>query len=401
MAYPFKGFKATRPIARLIDPVRTLYDVFFIVYPDSGPKKQIRFQKDINESERPPERKQKAEELVFVLWEALQKGWDPTKEKYPCFAKQEQRLNHYTFSTALDHAIALKKPSLSRYSVYDFEGTVRFMKEAARKCGCDNAPLRSIKRKDIRMIVATAKELNEWSSNARNKYFSLLRSLLTALVDNELLEYNPAKGIKNEVSAPGPGYKRLTDDELARVVDHLTVIAPAFLEYFLFIYHDGIRRTELLQVKVKDIDIVRRQITIRAEVAKTNRQRHVPINDELMQILVHREIWKCPKDWYLFSNSKFNPGPVPYHPNVPTEWWYKYVQTDLKIDCKLYSGKHKGADDKIKAGVPLLALKQMYGHKSEQMTQIYADAVKEQYMQQIIDKSPTLAKVIYLQRKAQ
>lgn len=399
MAFQFNGFTATKPVISLIDASQMQYEVIFFVYDQDGKKHPKRFKRGIN-SLKIKERKSQAEAVADVLWEGLQNGWNPLIQKYPSFKKVEEDLVKLTFSTALDFALNIKKEFLSKWSFYDYRGCVRFMKKAAGTCSLLNTLIRDVKRKDIRMIVATAKEQNEWSNNARNKYLSILKSLLTVLVDEERLEYNPAHQIKDEKTNETEGYKRLTDEEKEMIAGALYQHSPDFFEYLMFIYQLGIRRTELLLVKVKDINLQRRQITIRADVAKTNRPRVVPITDDLYDILMKREVWSLPKDWYLFSNDKFRPGEGDYHPNVPTEWWSNLVQKKLGIDCKMYSLKHKGADDKIETGLDLDVLKTLYGHRSKQMTEIYAKAVKEKYNEQIVNKAPSFAKVIPMRRKA-
>jgi hypothetical protein len=67
----------------------------------------------------------------------------------------------------------------------------------------------------------------------------------------------------------------------------------------------------------------------------------------------------------------------------------------------MYSLKHKGADDKIKAGIPLDALRRLCGHGSKQMTEIYAAGIINEYNREIIEKSPQFAKVIEMKRKAE
>jgi len=44
----------------------------------------------------------------------------------------------------------------------------------------------------------------------------------------------------------------------------------------------------------------------------------------------------------------------------------------LGIEKHQYALKHTGADDKILAGVPLEALRDLYGHSSKLMTEKYA-----------------------------
>lgn len=403
MAYQFKNFKATKPVARLIDPVKGNYEAFFIVYDNTGKKIPFRFSKGINNLPR-NERIHQARAKSYVLWEAMQKGWNPIKEKYPNWLKEETAVP-LLFSQALQLALELKKPALSKYSVYDYEGCVRFITEAARETGHLATDIQKIERRDLRSIIATAKELNGWSSNARNKYLTILKALLSVLVDEDRLKYNPAHGIKNEVFTPGEGYKRLTDEQKEAIAARLLEKNPDYFEYLMFIYQSGIRRKELLMVQIRDINLQRREITIRPEVAKTNRERKVPITDDLYEILLRRQVFQLPGQWYLFSSDKFFPGEKPYHPNTPTLWWKKLVQDPVEsgglgIDCKMYSLKHKGADDKIEAGMDLDVLRTLYGHRSKQMTEIYAKAVRDRYANQIIIQSPVFAKVIQLKREA-
>lgn len=400
MAIQFKGFRATKPVVRLLDAEKSIYQAFFIGYDLGGNKKQFRYTREISRSTI-NDRKRAAEQFCETMWEAMMKGWNPFKEDYPLYEKTVTDLMYLTFSSALDYALQAKIPYLSQWSIPDYKGCVRFIKKAALKCGCESVLVNVMERKDIRMIIATAKEMNEWSNKARNKYLTILKSLFTVLVDEDRIKYNPAHGIKNEPEEQGSGYKRLTDPEKEKIAAHLYEKFPQFFEYLLFIYQLGIRRKELLLIKIKDINLQRAEIMIRADVAKTNKARIIPITHDINDILMGRKLWNYPGEYYLFSKDKFNPGPEHYHANVPTRWWENHVQKELGIDCKLYSLKHKGADDKIYAGIPLDALKNMYGHKSKQMTEIYAAAVKDKYHQQIIDHAPEFTAKVVQMKKAQ
>lgn len=201
MAIQFNSFRATKPVVRLIDADNSIYEVFFIVYDPAGEKHYKRFKRGINTLPK-NDREKEARAMVDVLWDELQKGWNPLLSKYPEKKKEEQPLSKMTFDAALDYALKAKIPHLSKYSVPDYRGTVRFMQEAARSCDLLYKEVRFIERKDIRLLIATAKEDNEWSANARNKYLSLLQALLTMLVDDELIKFNPAHKIKNEPQGP-------------------------------------------------------------------------------------------------------------------------------------------------------------------------------------------------------
>lgn len=400
MSIQFSGFRATRPVARMIKSSPPEYEAFFIVYDDKKRKHFFRYKKGIN-CLPVRERKAEAEAYAFVLWEALNKGWNPLLKRFPSFDKEERELKLMTLATALDHCLKVRTADLSIYTYYGYKSCIKYIKKAAKECGLFHTPVEKLERKDIRLIIATAKEQNRWNNNSRNRNMTWFKTLLSVLVDEEIIQANPASGIRKDAAVHGPGFKRLTDEEKSRIELHLYEQAPEFLEFVMFIYQAGIRRKELTLIKIKDINIAKREITIRADVAKTNVQRIVPLADDLMDIIMRRKVWELQPDNYLFSNDKFKPGRQYYSPQTTTNLWKKLVIEGLGIDCKMYSLKHKGADDKIEAGITLEALKNLYGHSSTQMTEIYAKAVKSKHFQQIIEKSPSFnAKIIQMKKEA-
>lgn len=174
-----------------------------------------------------------------------------------------------------------------------------------------------------------------WTANARNKYLTILKSLLSVMRDElEVIKFNPAAGLKNEPTGKTMGFKRISPEQKQRIALHLQSADLPFFEYLMAIYDDGIRRKEALLIQVKDLDRARREIHIRTDVSKTNKARIVPITATLMAILDRRAVWSLPQDWFVFSSNKFMPGPQSYHPNTPTGRWRKLVQEDLGIDCK-------------------------------------------------------------------
>lgn len=401
MANQYKGFRATRPTVIFISEEKQTYQVYFDIYPPVGKRIPYRFSKDINNL-KPSQRKAKAEDFALAFYDGMKDGWNPLVQKYPAWELERAAIESFTFRTGLEHALKLKKKELSKWSYYDYAGTVRFMTNAAVECGLASISLNAIKRKDIRLIVATAKEQREWTANSRNKYLTLLKSLLSKLVDEEIIEVNPAHKIKDEQAPKGKGYRRITDQEHDRIVRHLYENHLDYLEYVLTIEDLMIRRKELLMIQVGDINLKERTLTVREEVAKTNTKRVLPITDDLLGILLRRQIYNLPATWYIFSKNKFAPGPEMYHPNSATSWWYQLVQDHKKglgINCKMYAMKHRGGDVKILAGINIEAIKELCGHKSLQMTEIYVKELKKVHANEIIEKSPSLmAKVVQMKK---
>lgn len=398
MAFQFKGFKATRPVVRLTDPGRQEYEVFFTYYGPDKKKQVYRYKKGIN-SLKPRERKAQADAHADVLWEALHKGWNPLTDANSPF-KEDYKRKQMNFTQALDYCLSVKKKDLSIASAYGYSSCCTLIKKAAIKSGYTDTNINLVERRDIRLILAMAKEMNNWTPGTRNHFMGVLKALMGVLIDEEIIKHNPVKEIKKEPAPKGRGYVRLTDDEQDRIYVHLLNEAPFYLEFLTFIYTAGIRPKEILLIKISDIDLKKRKIAIRPEVAKTNAFRLIPVTDDMLEILNSREVAKLPPDWYLFSKKKFAPGPKTYNRQTATNWWAYYIIKGLGINCKMYGLKHKGGDDKYRAGVSVKAIQGLFGHTSEKMTIKYLDAPTDILNAEVIAKSPSFSsKIVKMKRK--
>lgn len=400
MQHVFNGFKATKPVARIADPKKQLYEVYFLVYIGKD-KRAFRYKAGINNSKAKGQRRAQAEAAADVLWDELTKGWNPLKERYPAIEKEIRRQKTMNFNEAIDWCLAEKKKTIKIGTYYGYKHTAKVIKAAAINSGYSERKITDVERKDIRMILEQAREDENWSSKTRNTNLGLFKALLDPLIDKDIIQIKPTTGIRNEKQPERVKYKRISEDERALIAGHLSQVAPDYLDFIYFIYDTGIRPKELLAVKISDINLLKREITVRAEVSKTNSERFIPITDDMLEILVRRDVSHLNKNWFLFSNDKFVPGPNPFWPTAGARWWRKYVQKDLGIDAKLYGLKHTGADAKLLAGIDTRTLKSLYGHSSEQMTERYLEELREIHKQKIIEKAPSFSAKIVKMKKAE
>lgn len=400
MQHVFNGFKATKPVARIADPKKQLYEVYFLVYIGKD-KRAFRYKAGINNSKAKGQRRAQAEAAADVLWDELTKGWNPLKERYPAIEKEIRRQKTMNFNEAIDWCLAEKKKTIKIGTYYGYKHTAKVIKAAAINSGYSERKITDVERKDIRMILEQAREDENWSSKTRNTNLGLFKALLDPLIDKDIIQIKPTTGIKNEKQPERVKYKRISEDERALIAGHLSQVAPDYLDFIYHIYDTGIRPKELLAVKISDISLVKREISVRAEVSKTNRERFIPITDDMLEILVRRDVNRLNINWFLFSNNKFKPGPDPFWPTAGARWWRKYVQRDLGIDAKLYGLKHTGADAKLLAGIDTRTLKSLYGHSSEQMTERYLEELKEIHKHKIIANAPSFSAKVVKMKKAE
>jgi len=128
------------------------------------------------------------------------------------------------------------------------------------------------------------------------------------------------------------------------------------------------RKGEILNLKWKDINLEDDYILVRH--SKNNESRIIPISEHLKSVLQkHKTDDK--QDDYLFC----------YHDKKPMESIYKSFGTALKKSgikkCTIHSLRHTFATRAIMAGVDIVTVQELLGHKTIAMTKRYAHPTPE------------------------
>jgi site-specific recombinase XerD len=132
------------------------------------------------------------------------------------------------------------------------------------------------------------------------------------------------------------------------------------------VYGSGLRLSEIIGLKVSDIDSKNMRIFIRQ--GKGKKDRYAILSEKSLQIL--REYWKAykPKDW-LFEGKKKG---TPYSHRGPQDAFYKAVKkAGIKKDVSLHTLRHSFATHMLEANVNLFHIKQLLGHSDITTTTVY------------------------------
>jgi integrase len=367
---------------------------WFVYFRYNG--KLHRYKYGINYITNLKKREIEANLLRDALLEKLKDGWNPD---VPDMISSQSNL---TLPEALEFSLEKKKLTLADKTKIDYSCTVKFAKEAIKTLQLNNLPIVETKRIHIKLILEKIKEQRSWSNKSFNKNLGYLKAILSELMQWDIIETNPAHGIRSlkvgEIIANTPA----TDDEVKLIKEKILSEFPSFYVYIISIFHTGIRPDELLHVQLKMIDLKKSQIVLPPEITKTEIGRIVPINPFLKSFLENFNLYNINQEYYLFGSKRqhlnrglkkdldFIPGPRRLNRDCASKLWRKLVKdkNGLGINVNMYSMKHLGANKKILAGVPLDALRELYGHTSKMMTLRYAKVVKEVNRKIILEKSP-------------
>lgn len=125
--------------------------------------------------------------------------------------------------------------------------------------------------------------------------------------------------------------------------DHLTPVV-------LLAMNTGLRRGELLSLTWADVDLDARMLTVRAENAKSGRQRHIPLNTEAHTVLAQ---WA--------TRTLVTTGRVFNVASVKKAW--AGVLTSARIGSfRFHDLRHHFASKLARAGVDLNTIRELLGH---------------------------------------
>lgn len=172
--------------------------------------------------------------------------------------------------------------------------------------------------------------------------------------------------------------KYLGRSEVERIFSTLVLGAPwrsRFLRkrntaLFAMLLYTGMRKGELLGLRVTDLDLDRLEVTIRAETSKSRLRRIVPINSKLLHALedyCEARQRRPTQSEYLFTSSAGN--------RVFTADGLKHLVEQMKqlsgVRFHVHQFRHTFAVNVLNKGGDIAKLKQLLGHRDIRMTSAY------------------------------
>ena len=215
-----------------------------------------------------------------------------------------------------------------------------------------------------------------FSSKTLSRKVASLKSFYNYLSENQMIENNLAKNIRMpKIEKRLPEY--VGEDEMKNIF-MLSSNNPIFIRDILMIdlmYSTGIRVSELVSIKLLDIETEQKTIRV---LGKGKKHRIVVFGDPTQQNLkrflsVRSVLYSKVKSIYLFpSKNKNNKNDI----NISTRTVYNVVKKYLSLvssneNLGPHSLRHSFATHLLQAGSDLMAIRDLLGHTSLRSTQIY------------------------------
>lgn len=233
-----------------------------------------------------------------------------------------------------------------------------------------------IRHSDVQAWVASI----PMSATVVTRAFGILAGVLDVALRDRRISTNPARGVAKPKKRSRDRNRYLSHAELMRVAD----ASGARAALVLTLGWCGLRWAELVELRVRDLDMLRRRIHVtRAAVevdgvlhvdsTKGNKRRLVPMPRALVDLLAQQCAGRG-RDDLLFDDG--HGGHMKrIRTSAGNRSWLKSAFVAAGVEpMRLHELRHTAASLAVAAGANVKAIQRMLGHESAAMTlDVYAD----------------------------
>lgn len=154
---------------------------------------------------------------------------------------------------------------------------------------------------------------------------------------------------------------------LQRRIDELPAYEPDHLTPMVLLsLNTGLRRGELFELRWRDVDFSRRNLTVVGSATKGGHTRYIPLNDEAADVLTKWSRVGSTADALVF------PGRAGRKFNTLKTSWSALLNSAGIAQFRWHDLRHTFASKLVQAGVDLNAVRELLGHSDIKMTLRYA-----------------------------
>jgi integron integrase len=295
--------------------------------------------------------------------------------------------------------------SLKRYARSTrktYLGWIRRFLDWLRQSGIERKPT----EEDVKGFLTHLAMKEGRSASGQNQAFSALLFLCRNVIDVDL--HDMSKNVRAKQCRPLPTV--LSPDEVRRIIDNAE---PKYRLMVRLIYGTGVRRTELLRLRVKDVNFEYANIFIRDGKGAKDRVVSLPnaVREELKSHLTAVEKVHD-ADLAKGHGEATLPGLLARkYPNAGREWGWQFVfpADNLSVDpdnggvrrhhvdrctftrafrravarakipkhVKIHTMRHSYATHMLLNGADIREIQELLGHKNVETTMIYLHVVRE------------------------
>ena len=320
------------------------YRFFDPAYKDKYPIGYQKRIKGMNSYHTLVERQDAVRTLLKNEIEILDAGYNPILEQFTHVPDTSDYIisPYARTKDALDDAF--KRVKMCPEGKMDVKSTLKYFQIAAAELNLDYMAVKDIRRRHIiKVMDRLAQTKDIWTAATHNRYLKNMRAIFKELLKVEAIEGNPVNDIDN-LKKTETVKEVLTVEEI-RLIQKLRGLNYTFWRIIQIFCNSGARTTELMKVKISDVDLERQMVKYTILKDKVIRTVERPIKTEVLYL------WKelmieakgIDGDCYVFSRG-LKPGLEHIRKDQVKRRWILWVQERLGISKTWYSLKYLNTD---------------------------------------------------------
>ncbi len=270
----------------------------------------------------------------------------------------------------------VSKHTIESY-IYDLNQCLHFLESELEVSFC-NAKIKELRY----WVVFLSKQ--DYSPRSINRKIAALKSFYKFAMQTNLVNNNPSIAIKSLKTE-----KKLPEFYSANEFEHLFKKEGVFNSDFLgrrdqlillTLFSTGIRQSELINIKVNDVDLIRKQIKV---LGKRNKERFVYVTEEMRDLLIN----------YMLEMKQVHPfeNTLLFLTDKQNKMYPKFVYRKVNYYLSFISKgrqksphvlRHSFATELMNNEVEINSIKEVLGHASLSATEIYTHNSKERMIKE-------------------
>lgn len=326
---------------------------------------------------------------------ALKKFWIKKLEagQYNPFAKPgfEKPVEIPTdITTAIERILALKKTSLKNKSLRNYSDISKMFTSWLKDNGFSKLKLYQFSNQLAQAYMDYLLINKKYSGKSHNNQLGILKAFFNGMKapGRKWITENPFVGIAELPEDVGANLA-YTDQEAKQLTDYFKRNDIRMYFAINFPFHAFIRKTELTNIRVGDIDWENLTIKLNSQDTKNRIQDSITITEGLMKVLLEMGLDMAPKHYYIFGKGMLTCEEKMTRPDDISDRHFKLKKAFI-ADCKknnikttlkendgkaFYSWKHTGVVSYWKIVKDIYYMMRQLRHHDMKVTMIYLKSI--------------------------
>jgi site-specific recombinase XerD len=354
--------------------------IFYARDPQSGDLRRKRIR--VGGIKNKGERRIWAKQMMYSINKKLNDGWNP-------FIEAESSRQYYKIEDVIT-AFLRDKRGLRKDTLRTYQSEIDFLMKFIRENYQPDMYVVSFDKSKAIQYMEHCWDSRKIGTVRYNNILAVCRVIFNWMIEKQYIKDNPFAILKKKKTGSKIRVMDIDPADRKKIKEYLSKKNRPYYGIMMFAFHSLLRPKEISYIKIGDIDLKKQVVIVRGSVAKNHHTRYAPIPDVMIDLIKEliKEVYVPRKNWYLFSDSSFRPGPKRRDSREIARYWSDLRSTlRLKKEIQFYSLRDSGIIQMIRDGRSPKQVMEAADHSSIEITNKYVKVARKESDRDIINKS--------------